>query len=163
RVRHLGEPPVAREVEVAYVRDGRLQTVRARRLVLACWNSVIPLLAPELPAEQRQALASATTVPLVYTSVLLRDWKAWAQAGGRRQGGGEGGRSRPRAPGRLREGRPPEPPRGVGRPQGEPPPRRADRGPHDAGPGEARAALARAARGGAGRALRDTVRRVRAE
>jgi spermidine dehydrogenase len=81
RVRHLGEPKAAREVEVAYVRAGRLATVRARRVVLACWNSVIPLLAPELPAEQREALASATKVPLVYVSLLLRDWKAWVKAG----------------------------------------------------------------------------------
>jgi spermidine dehydrogenase len=81
RVRHLGEPSAAREAEVAYVRDGRLLTVRAQRVVLACWNSVVPLLAPELPADQRAALASAAKVPLVYVSVLLRDWKAWARAG----------------------------------------------------------------------------------
>jgi spermidine dehydrogenase len=81
RVRHLGEPKAAREVEVAYVRTGRLATVRARRAVLACWNSVIPLIAPELPTEQREALASATKVPLVYVSLLLRDWKAWVKAG----------------------------------------------------------------------------------
>ncbi len=81
RVRHLGEPARASEVEVAYVRGGRLETVRGRRVVLACWNSVIPHLLPDLPASQKEALAFAIKVPLVYTSVLLRDWKAWAKAG----------------------------------------------------------------------------------
>ncbi|HEY7514284.1 MAG TPA: hypothetical protein VIC87_07390, partial [Vicinamibacteria bacterium] len=81
RVRHQGDPAKASEVEVAYVRGGRLETVRGRRVVMACWNSVIPHVVPELPAEQKQALAFAVKVPLVYTSVLLRDWKAWVKAG----------------------------------------------------------------------------------
>ena len=81
RVRHLGELATAREVEVAYVRDGRLATVRARRCVLACWSTIIPHLCPELPAAQREALAYAVKVPIVYTSVLLRDWKAFVKAG----------------------------------------------------------------------------------
>ncbi len=81
RVRHVGEPSQAREVELAYVRGGRLETVRARRVVLACWNAVIPHIVPELPADQREALAFAVKVPIVYTSVLLRDWKAFARAG----------------------------------------------------------------------------------
>jgi spermidine dehydrogenase len=81
RVRHRGEPAMASDVEVAYVRGGRLETVRGRRVVLACWNSVIPHIVPDLPAEQKEALAFAVKVPLVYTSVLLRDWKAWVKAG----------------------------------------------------------------------------------
>ncbi|HSB62341.1 MAG TPA: hypothetical protein VLI67_11520, partial [Vicinamibacteria bacterium] len=81
RVRHLGQPATAREVEVAYVRAGRLEAVRSRRCVLACWHTMIPLLCPELPAAQREALAFAVKVPIVYTSVLLRDWKAFAKAG----------------------------------------------------------------------------------
>ncbi len=81
RIKHRGDPATAREVEVTYVRAGRLEAVRARRCVLACWSTVIPYLCPELPEEQREALAYAIKVPLVYTSVLLRDWKAFAKAG----------------------------------------------------------------------------------
>ncbi len=81
RVTHQGEPATARDVQVAYVRGGRLERVSARRCVLACWNTVIPYICPELPEEQREALAYAVKVPLVYTSVLLRDWKAFAKAG----------------------------------------------------------------------------------
>ena len=81
RVTHRGEPASAREVEVVYARGWRLETVRARRCILACWNSVIPHICRELPPEQRDALALAIKVPLVYTSVLLRDWKPFVKAG----------------------------------------------------------------------------------
>ncbi len=81
RVRHLGEPATAREVEVAYVREGRLEAVRARRCVLACWSTVVPTICPELPAAQREAFAYEVKVPIVYTSVVLRNWKAFVKAG----------------------------------------------------------------------------------
>jgi spermidine dehydrogenase len=81
RVRHLGEPDAAREVEVAYVRAGRLETVRARRAVLACWSTVVPTICPELPEAQREAFAYEVKVPIMYSSVLLRDWKAFVKAG----------------------------------------------------------------------------------
>ena len=67
----------ATEVEVDYVRAGRLQRVRASGCVLACWNSVIPYLCPELPAAQREALAYATKVPIVYTNVVVRSWRSF--------------------------------------------------------------------------------------
>ena len=66
----------AERVHVTYVRGGRTERVRARRVVLACWNMVIPHLCPELPAVQREALASLVKIPLVFTSVLLREWRA---------------------------------------------------------------------------------------
>jgi spermidine dehydrogenase len=76
RVRHVGERPAA-EVEVAYARAGRLESVRASSCVLACWHSMIPYLCPELPLAQREALASAAKVPIVYTNVVLRSWTSF--------------------------------------------------------------------------------------
>jgi spermidine dehydrogenase len=38
---------------------------------------VIPLLCPELPEAQREALAYATKVPIVYTNVVLRNWNSF--------------------------------------------------------------------------------------
>jgi len=81
RVRHLGDPQSAREVEVTYVRGGRAWKVSARACVLAGWHTMIPYLCPELPEPQRQALAYAVKVPLVYTNVALRDWKALQRLG----------------------------------------------------------------------------------
>jgi spermidine dehydrogenase len=77
RVRHVGDPRFAREVEVAYVRRGRLESVRTARAVIACWHVVVPYICPELPEAQKEALSSAAKVPLLYTSVLLGNWRAW--------------------------------------------------------------------------------------
>lgn len=81
RVRHLGDPSSAREVEVTYVRGGKAWTVRAGACVLAGWHTMIPYLCPELPEPQRQALAYAVKVPLVYTNVALRDWNPFQRLG----------------------------------------------------------------------------------
>jgi len=70
-----------RSVEVAYVRDGRVESVSARHCVLACWNGAIPYLCSELPAEQKRGLAWAVKTPLVYVSALLRNWRAFQRLG----------------------------------------------------------------------------------
>jgi spermidine dehydrogenase len=77
RVRHLGDPSSAAEVEVAYVRAGHGYAARARGVVLAGYNMMIPYLCPELPAAQQQALHSLVKTPLVYTTVALRNWQAF--------------------------------------------------------------------------------------
>ena len=66
-----------KEVEVTYVRDGQVHSVRAAKCVLACWNGVIPYLCPEMPEKQRAALAYGVKVPLVYANVQLRNWSAF--------------------------------------------------------------------------------------
>jgi spermidine dehydrogenase len=53
RARHLGDPATAKEVEVTYVRGGTAHRVRASACVLACYNAIIPRLAPELSASQK--------------------------------------------------------------------------------------------------------------
>jgi spermidine dehydrogenase len=66
-----------RQVDLAYVREARVERVSADHVVLACFNMVIPYLMPELPEEQRAALATNVKAPLIYTNVLVRDWKPW--------------------------------------------------------------------------------------
>ncbi len=51
--------------------------------VLACWNFIIPYLCPEMPAKQREALAYGIKAPIVYTSVFIRDWTAFASSASR--------------------------------------------------------------------------------
>jgi spermidine dehydrogenase len=81
RVKHAGNPAhspaQAKEVEVAYLRSGKLYTVKAKRCILACWNMMIPYLCPDLPDSQKQALAFATKVPLLYSNVVLRSGSAF--------------------------------------------------------------------------------------
>jgi spermidine dehydrogenase len=81
RVQHEGAPATARQVEIVYVKGGKLFRVRAAQCVLACWNMVIPHICPELPAKQREALAWEPKVPIVYTNVVLRNWTAWQRLG----------------------------------------------------------------------------------
>jgi spermidine dehydrogenase len=81
RVRHVGDAECSREVEVTYVRSGRARRVRGRSCVLACYNAMIPYICPELPEAQRKALSYALKAPKVYTSVLIRNWKAFRRLG----------------------------------------------------------------------------------
>jgi spermidine dehydrogenase len=74
RARHTSQ---STEVEVDYVRSGRLEQVRARSCVLACWSGVIPYLCPELSRAQGEALAYATKVPVVQTTAVLRRWTSF--------------------------------------------------------------------------------------
>jgi len=77
RVKHVGEAATAREVEVAYAQGGKVYTARAKNCILACWHVVIPYICEELPQRQREALASAQKVPLLYTNVALRNWTSF--------------------------------------------------------------------------------------
>jgi len=77
RVRHLGDPAVAKEVEISYVQQGKLYTVKAPHCILACWHAVIPYLTNELPPEQKEALRSAEKVPIVYTNVAIENWESF--------------------------------------------------------------------------------------
>jgi spermidine dehydrogenase len=80
-VRNVGTPDSAKQVEVIYGRDQKAYGIRAKGAVLACWNMVIPYICQELPAEQKQALQYGVKVPLVYTVVGVRDWKAFHKIG----------------------------------------------------------------------------------
>ena len=64
-------------VAVTYVRGGQAHVVRGTACILACWNMVIPYMCPEMPAAQKEALAYNVKVPLVYTNVQLKNWKAF--------------------------------------------------------------------------------------
>jgi len=81
RVQHEGTPESADHVAVDYVHEGRAHRVFARACVLAGYNAMVPFLCPELPARQREALALAVKTPILYSNVLVRNWKAWKALG----------------------------------------------------------------------------------
>ncbi len=81
RVKHQGDPASAQGVEIAYARGGKVYTVQAAHCILACWHVVIPHICEQLPDNQRQALSSAAKVPLLYTNVAIRNWKAFQKLG----------------------------------------------------------------------------------
>jgi spermidine dehydrogenase len=80
-VGHDGDAATAATAQVRYMQGGALQSVRGKAVILACWNEVIPHIMPELPARQREALAYGTKGPLVYTNVVLRNWRAFQKLG----------------------------------------------------------------------------------
>ena len=81
KVKHDGDPATADSVTVTYIEGGKLKTVTAKQVVLACWHRVIPYLTDELPDAQREALNDQVKMPLIYTNVLLRNWEAFAELG----------------------------------------------------------------------------------
>ena len=70
-------------VDVTYVSGGRARTARGTHCVLACYNSAIPYLCPELPEAQRRGLRQAVKAPLVYTKVAVPHWRWFAELGTR--------------------------------------------------------------------------------
>ena len=81
RARNIGDPAAPTEVEVVYARSGVLASVRAKACVLACYNMIVPYLCPDLPEPQKAALHYASKIPLIYTSVALRNWRPFKALG----------------------------------------------------------------------------------
>ena len=81
RVQHDGAPDTSQYVKISYRQNDAVHTVRARYCVLACYNRLISNLIPELPEEQKEALAYPVKVPMMYTNVLLRRWTAFQKLG----------------------------------------------------------------------------------
>ena len=80
RARHIGND-AGKQVEVAYAQGKKAYTVRAKGCVMACWNTVVPFLCPDLPAKQKEAMHYLVKVPLVYTRVGIRNGAAFQQLG----------------------------------------------------------------------------------
>ena len=68
-------------VDVTYVQNGKTVRVRSLHCTLACYNNIIPHLAPEIDEPQRQALQYPQKVPLLLINVALRNWQAIADSG----------------------------------------------------------------------------------
>ncbi|MFZ0816259.1 MAG: FAD-dependent oxidoreductase [Candidatus Sulfotelmatobacter sp.] len=81
RVRHSGQPESAKEVEVSYVQEGKLKKITGKACILACYNTMVPYLCPELPEKQKEALHYGVKEPFIYTHVALRNWTAFHKLG----------------------------------------------------------------------------------
>ena len=73
----------SKAVHVTYVHSQDAHTVRAKKCILACYNSAIPYLCPELSEKQKAGLAYNVKVPLTYTKVVVPNWRAFADLGTR--------------------------------------------------------------------------------
>src|ERR1700685_4679439 len=68
-------------VEIGYVTGGKAARLGARHCVLACYQAMIPYIAPETQPEQRAALHDNVRAPLVYVNVVVRNWQPWHKLG----------------------------------------------------------------------------------
>jgi spermidine dehydrogenase len=70
--------------EVTYVRTGgdcrSGERVKAKHVVMACWNRVTARLVDGLPHDQVKNLDYARKAPLIYCRVGLRNWQAFADS-----------------------------------------------------------------------------------
>lgn len=78
-VKHLGQPINSSEVAVTYINNNKSYQVKAKSVVMACYNMMIPHLVPSLPFNQSQALKLQLKTPLQYTTVGLKNWKAFKE------------------------------------------------------------------------------------
>lgn len=73
--------PDGKTVNVSYVQGDKTFRVSAKKCVLACNNSMIPYLCPELPQAQKQALSNQVKSPILFTRVAIKNWRAWKEMG----------------------------------------------------------------------------------
>ena len=78
---HEGAAARSPHVNIVYLRDGRLQKVRARSVVLANGNWTINSVVRDLPAEYRHAYAQFFRAPCIIANVAVRNWRFLAKLG----------------------------------------------------------------------------------
>ena len=81
RVKPIKAKKTTDQVSVTYVSGNRAYRVKGRACVLACYNTMIPHLCPELPEQQRQALSRQVKMPILYSTVAVRNWQPWKKIG----------------------------------------------------------------------------------
>ena len=71
-------------VDVTYVKEDQARTVTASKVVWAGYHAMLPHVCPDVPQEQAAAQGNSVRAPLVYLSVLIRNWRSMAKLGMRR-------------------------------------------------------------------------------
>jgi len=80
-VEHCGDPKSSSDVVVNYINDNKSYQVKARNVVMACYNMIIPHIVSGLPEEQSAALKLQSKSSLQYTTVGMKNWRAIKEAG----------------------------------------------------------------------------------
>jgi spermidine dehydrogenase len=72
------------DVEITYVNEDQARTVTASKVVWAGYHAMMPHVCPDVPQEQAAAQGNSVRAPLVYLSVLIRNWRSMVRLGMRR-------------------------------------------------------------------------------
>ena len=80
-VRHGGDPYSSSDVFVNYIYDNKSYQVKAKGVVMACYYMMIPHIVSDLPTKQDAALRRLSKIPLQFTTVGLKNWRALKEMG----------------------------------------------------------------------------------
>jgi spermidine dehydrogenase len=80
-VQHGGDPYSSSDVFINYISDNKSYQVKGKGVVMACYNMIIPHIVSDLPKEQDAALRRLSKIPLQFTTVGLKNWRAMKEMG----------------------------------------------------------------------------------
>lgn len=66
---------------VGYINNGENFRVKAKKVVMANYNSMIPYIIPTLPQEQKDALSKNVKTSLLHTKVIIKNWEPFIKLG----------------------------------------------------------------------------------
>ena len=69
------------DVDITCVEGGEPRKVSAGKVVFAAYHAMLPHICRDVAPEQSEALGASVRSPLVYTNVLIRNWKSLAELG----------------------------------------------------------------------------------
>jgi spermidine dehydrogenase len=69
------------DVDLTYVHDDDARTITAAKVIWAGYHSMLPYICPDVPENQMAAQRNSVRATLVYTSVLIRNWRSFVNLG----------------------------------------------------------------------------------
>ena len=78
---HDGPPHNASGVYINYINNNKTYQIKAKGVVMACYNMIIPHIVPDLPQDQYVALRSLNKVPLQLSTIGVRNWRGMKELG----------------------------------------------------------------------------------
>ena len=69
------------DVDVTYVSENQGRAVTASKVIWAGYHAMLPHVCPDVPDEQAAAQRRSVRAPLVYTNVLIRNWRSFVERG----------------------------------------------------------------------------------
>ncbi len=69
------------DLSITYVTGNSAREVSAAQVIWAGYHAMLPHICPDIPEPQRVAQSHCIRAPLVYTSVLVRNWASLAELG----------------------------------------------------------------------------------
>lgn len=76
---YLDKPKLNRKNEL--LKLGKLHRIQAKKVIMAGSNMMIPYIVNDLPQEQKKALLQNVKIPLVYTKVIISNWRSFKKLG----------------------------------------------------------------------------------